>query len=312
MIGVSVFLSAVISLPIEFLMSRIRMNPSLSEYYGDCFSGMIEVQPRTEINFPYAGYLDCFTRTFNSGGLHSLYHRLDIYCLKTCPQLVIIAMLFHNNTCFLRSLFRFLANEVVSGQFTLLFWAFCYKVAVIIVMCLVFLRKKFVPAVVHFFEFNSDLEGGGLLTMPDTCILAAVRGLILAGSYCGISLFTNRNGFPIFGAISVTTACTMPLEYVLTQKMQVHTTDENHQYTNFLDCAIRTFREGGLVRFYGGFIHYYFKIFPVLMMVVYFSLDHDRECSIGSTSWFPYVMQSTMPFWPLKYQWISLVYRMVI
>jgi hypothetical protein len=82
-----VFLSAVISLPIEFLMSRIRMNPSLSEYYGD--SGMIEVQPRTEINFPYAGYLDCFTRTFNSGGLHILYHRLDIYCLKTCPQLVV-------------------------------------------------------------------------------------------------------------------------------------------------------------------------------------------------------------------------------
>lgn len=65
-------------------------------------------------------------------------------------------------------------------------------------------------------------------------------------------------------------ACSLPFDYVKTQIQKMQPDDSGkYPYTSSLDCAMKTLKSGGPLKFYTGFPVYCVRIAPHVM--VYFS-----------------------------------------
>lgn len=77
--------------------------------------------------------------------------------------------------------------------------------------------------------------------------------------------------FPLAGASAVSgfcaAACSLPFDFVKTQiqKMQPDAQGK-YPYTGSLDCAMKTLKEGGPLKFYSGFPVYCVRIAPHVMV----------------------------------------------
>lgn len=82
--------------------------------------------------------------------------------------------------------------------------------------------------------------------------------------------------FPFAGASAVSgfcaAACSLPFDYVKTQiqKMQPDAQGK-YPYTGSLDCAMKTLKAGGPLKFYTGFPVYCVRIAPHVMVYQLFS-----------------------------------------
>jgi hypothetical protein len=64
-------------------------------------------------------------------------------------------------------------------------------------------------------------------------------------------------------SISLAAACSLPFEYVMIQiKKRQPDGEEKYPYTGFVDCAVKTFKAGGPLKFYTGFPVYCARISP--------------------------------------------------
>ncbi|MED6163175.1 hypothetical protein PIB30_077383 [Stylosanthes scabra] len=63
----------------------------------------------------------------------------------------------------------------------------------------------------------------------------------------------------------------LPFDYVKTQ-LQTMQPDAygKYPYTGFFDCARKTFKTGGVAKFYSGFYFYYFRVAPSTMLMLFF------------------------------------------
>ncbi|XP_057507749.1 mitochondrial dicarboxylate/tricarboxylate transporter DTC-like [Actinidia eriantha] len=91
----------------------------------------------------------------------------------------------------------------------------------------------------------------------------------------------------VIGASAVSgffaSACSLPFDYVKTQiqKMQ-HDTEGKYPYTGSLDCAIKTLKSGGPLRFYIGFPVYFVRIAPHVMLTwIFLNQIEKLEATIG-------------------------------
>ncbi|AET04225.1 carrier protein [Medicago truncatula] len=92
----------------------------------------------------------------------------------------------------------------------------------------------------------------------------------------------------IFVSIIYAAACSLPVEYVMIQIQNMQPDAEGkYPYTGFLDCAVKTYKAGGILKFYTGFPLYCVRISigvmhpsPVLDPIVPSTNPKDSQLSL--------------------------------
>merc|ERR1712232_1367563 len=74
----------------------------------------------------------------------------------------------------------------------------------------------------------------------------------------------------VFGASAIAGFFSLPFDFVKTQmqKQKPDPVTGELQYKNALDCAMKTMKEGGPLRFYAGFPTFYVRIAPHAMITL--------------------------------------------
>lgn len=72
-------------------------------------------------------------------------------------------------------------------------------------------------------------------------------------------------------------ACSLPFDYVKTQMQKMKPLpDGTLPYSSAMDCAAKTLKEGGPLKFYTGFPTYFVRIAPHAMVRIVSTLPHVR------------------------------------
>jgi solute carrier family 25 oxoglutarate transporter 11 len=142
--------------------------------------------------------------------------------------------------------------------------------------------------VLHALKDIVQKEGpGGLFTGASSTAIRAMAlnaGMLASNDQAqemlreaGIEGFRNT-----FGAASIAgffaSILSLPFDYVKTQlqKQTINPATGKMPYNGMLDCMAKTFKSGGVLKFYSGFSTYYMRIAPHTMLTLIF-LDKLRS-----------------------------------
>ncbi|THG17064.1 hypothetical protein TEA_013208 [Camellia sinensis var. sinensis] len=125
-----------------------------------------------------------------------------------------------------------------------------------------------------------------------TVVRAMALNMGMLASYDqSVEFFKDSVGFgeaaTILGASSVSgffaAACSLPFDYVKTQIQKMQPDAEGKfPYTGSLDCAMKTLKAGGPLKFYTGFPVYCVRIAPHVMMTwIFLNQIQKLETSVG-------------------------------
>lgn len=138
-----------------------------------------------------------------------------------------------------------------------------------------FLLKAIFPSTVSMNKGVAAAADKGLPFWHDKA-LNAVKVVALYFSYRPtVEFFKDTIGLEltdtalcaIFVSIIYAAACSLPVEYVMIQIQNMQPDAEGkYPYTGFLDCAVKTYKAGGILKFYTGFPLYCVRISIGVMM----------------------------------------------
>ncbi|KAK3443480.1 mitochondrial dicarboxylate/tricarboxylate transporter DTC [Eucalyptus grandis] len=125
-----------------------------------------------------------------------------------------------------------------------------------------------------------------------TVVRAMALNMGMLASYDqGVEFFKDSLGFgegaTVLGASTVSgffaAACSLPFDYVKTQIQKMQPDAEGkYPYTGSLDCAMKTLKAGGPLKFYTGFPVYCVRIAPHVMMTwIFLNQIQKFEKSVG-------------------------------
>ncbi|PNX77393.1 mitochondrial 2-oxoglutarate/malate carrier protein [Trifolium pratense] len=92
-----------------------------------------------------------------------------------------------------------------------------------------------------------------------------------------------------FASIFFAAACSLPVRYVMIEIQKMKPDAEGkYPYTGFVDCAVKTFKAGGLFKFYTEFLLYCEQISPSCLVACMFlnqlRQTWERHVSLMRTS----------------------------